>query len=208
MRTYPDNRIRAVLSETYAARKHLDAGEYAEARDAFLAMRAKAKKLGIESQFLAWGLAVAYDNLGELELAYASISEAMSVDPLSPQTQQSFEIISNRIRSTLADEARDPADPSTERLYKLLMAAGEADLPSHLAMARHLAATQRLPEAMRLMDAVTALAPVSKDGWLQKAAIARALGDLELAMRCDAEAAAISPLLVPYGIPVKPSAAC
>jgi hypothetical protein len=54
---------------------------------------------------------------------------------------------------------------------------------------------------MKLLDAVTLLAPISRDAWMERSLIARALGDVEQAVRCESEAAAIGNVKIPYGIP-------
>ena len=208
MRTFPDQRIREVLWEVHRAQKLLEETDYAEARDLFLQLRARATKLGLRSAYLLWGLAGAYDNLGELELAFSTMSEAVNLDPFNPTTQRSFDVISGRLRAALADASRSADDPSTPRLYQMLLGAGEADVPSHLAMARHLFAAGDQVGALRLLDAVTLLAPVSRDAWVLKGVFARGMGNLELAVRCEAEAATIAAADVPFGLPVEGAAEC
>lgn len=208
MRTFPDLKMREVLREGQRAQKLLEEGDYPEARDLFLQLRARARKLGLRSGYLLWGLGVAYDNLGELELAFSTMSDAVNLDPFSPSAQRSFDIIAGRVRAALADASRAADDPSTPRLYQLLLGAGEADVPSHLAMARHLAACGDQPGAMRMLDAVTLLAPVSRDAWVQKGLLARAMGDLPLAVRCETEAATIAAADAPFGLPPEGAAEC
>lgn len=208
MRTFPDLRIRELLFKSSHAQQLLDGGNYEEGRQAFVEVRALARRLGIASGFIDWGLAVACDQLGDLERAYEHIVDAVRHDPLHGGFQGSFNVIMNHLREALADPARDGKDGSTARLYGLLVAAGEADVPSHLAMARHLAATDRGEEALKLLDAVTLLAPASRDAWLQKASVARALGNATLAASCDAEAAAAAQGDAPFGIPAPRGAAC
>lgn len=208
MRTFPDLRIRDAVWESQRAGRLLDERDWAGAREAFTALRARAAKLGLDSSYLAWGLAVALDNLGEIEMAFETVSEAVQKDPMNPACHHSFDVIASRLRAALADPARALDDPSTPRLYALLQRAGEADIPSHLAMARHLAHAGKHAEAMRLLDAVVLLAPVSRDAWVQKASLARALGDEALAVSCDAQAAAIAASDVPFGVPALRGAAC
>ncbi len=208
MRTFPDLRMRQIVWDTHRAQKCLDDGEYEQARDLFLELRARARKLGVESAHVAWAIAVAYDNLGELEMAFTTITEAVNQDPLNPGGHRSFDIITSHMRAALADENRAPDDPSTPRLYEMLVGAGEADVPSHLAMARHLAHTGKHAEAMKMLNAVTLLSPVSRDAWLQKASLARTIGNAELAMQCEAEAAAISTTAIPFGVPPPVGRAC
>jgi hypothetical protein len=169
---------------------------------------ARARKLGVDSSYLAWGLAVANDFLGELEMGFAAITEAVTHDPMNVAVHRSFDLIANRLRAALADPSRALDEASTPRLYALLQGAGEADVPSHLAMARHLAHTGKQADAMRILDAVTLLSPVSKDAWEAKAALARATGGAELAARCEAEAAAVAAARVPFGVPAPRGVAC
>ena len=75
-------------------------------------------------------------------------------------------------------------------------------------MARHLAQAGKASEAMRVLDAVTLLAPVSRDGWVQKAGLARSLGQDDLAAECEAQAMALATAQVPFGIPAPAGAAC
>ncbi len=108
-------------------------------------------------------------------MAFEAVSEAIKADPMNPACQGSFDLIANRIRAALADPGRALDDPSTPRLYELLQGAGEADVPSHLAMARHLAHAGKNDEAMAILEAVTLLSPISRDAWAQRAALARAV---------------------------------
>jgi len=208
MRTFPDLRIRETVWESQRAGRLLDDRDWAAARDAFTAIRARVAKLGVESSYVIWGLAVALDNLGEIDMAFEAVSEAVQKDPMNPACHHSFDVIAGRLRAALCDAARTPDDPSTPRLYALLQRAGEADVPSHLAMARHHAHAGKHEQAMRLLDAVTLLSPVSRDAWLQKAALARALGAEVLAASCDAEAAVIAGSDVPFGVPSPRGAVC
>jgi tetratricopeptide (TPR) repeat protein len=208
MRTFPDLRIRDAVWESQRAGRLLDDQQWADAREAFTALRARTAKLGVRSSYLAWGLAVALDNLGEAELAFEAACEAVKGDPMNPACQHSFDVIANQLRAALAGPGRTPDDPSTPRLYALLQDAGEADVPSHLAMASHLAHAGKTAEAMALLDAVTLLSPVSRDAWLHKASLARSMGDATLAATCEAQATAIASSGVPFAIPAPRGAVC
>jgi hypothetical protein len=201
MRTFPDLRFRDLNSRARRARQLLDDNHYAEARDAFAAARAQARKLGLDSAYLSWGLALALDMNQETEAAFTTIQEAIAQDPLNPSSQGSFDAIAWKLRNAIGDPALPAEDPAIPRIYRLLLDAGEADVPAHLAMARHLAAQGDRAGAMRLLDAVTLLAPSSRDAWLEKAALARSLEDAELATECDAQAAALASPGVAFGIP-------
>jgi hypothetical protein len=208
MRTFPDSRIRDVVWESQRAGRMLDEREWQGAREAFTALRARVAKLGLRSGYVCWGLAVALDNLGEPEMAFEAVCEAVNADPMNPAAQHSFDVIAGRIRAALADPERAPDDPSTPRLYALLQGAGEADVPSHLAMARHLVHAGKPAEAMAILDAVTLLSPVSRDAWLQRAALARTLGDEPLAATCEAQAAGIAASDAPFGVPAPRGVVC
>lgn len=207
MRSFPDVRVRKVLSASQRAQRHLDEGEFPEARDAFVAARAQVQQVGMPpSGYFAWGLCVALDNLGEHEMAMELAVEALNLDALCPSFQRSFEVVANNLRRSLSDPERRADDPSSPRIYQQLLDAGEADVPCHLAMARHLSNSGDHAGAMRLLDAVTLLAPISRDAWLAKEAAALAAGDAELAARCAAEAAAIGAAVLPFGVPVRATA--
>lgn len=208
MRTFPDVRMRALTGDTQRAQQLLDQDQHAEARDLFASVRARARKLGLDSAYLAWGVAVATDLAGDPEMAFTLVQESTALDSFNPAAQRSFDVIAWKLRSALADPARAADDPSTPRVYRLLLEAGEADVPSHVAMARHHHHAGRHAEAMTLLRAVTLLAPVSRDAWLLEAVVARALGDEAAALECDAQAAALAARDVPFGIPASPGPAC
>jgi tetratricopeptide (TPR) repeat protein len=208
LRTFPDVRMRALVVEAHRAQQLLDQSNYSEARKAFVSVSAKARQLGLASAYLAWGAAVCTDLMGEPELAFTTIQEAIALDPFNPSAQQSFESIAWRLRNALADPARAPEDPSTPRIYRLLLEAGEADVHSHVAMARHHAHAGRNDRALALLDAVTLLSPVSRDAWVLKAAVARAMANEALAAECEAQAAALANTSVPFGIPGAAAPAC
>jgi hypothetical protein len=74
-------------------------------------------------------------------------------------------------------------------------------------MARWLAAAGKRDEARRILEAVTLLAPASRDAWLARGALARVMGDAAEAVRCEAQASALSSTPVPFAIPA-PVASC
>lgn len=208
MRTFPDLRMRALVDDAHRAQQLLDQSEHAEARDLFVAVRARARKLGIDSAYLAWGAAIATDLAGDTEMAFTHVQESVVLDPMNPAAQHSFDIIAWKLRNALAEPTRAADDPSTPRLYRLLLEAGEADVGSHVAMARHHHHAGRHAEAAALLDAVTRLSPVSRDAWLLRAVVARALGDERLAAECDAQVAGLAAQAVPFAIPATPGPAC
>src|SRR3954462_4297018 len=155
-------RLQQLLGEMARARELTEQEHYEDARQTYLKLRAECARAGIRSAHVAWGLAVACDGLKDFEAAMTHIREALELDPLAMPYQRSFTVIIERVRKELGDPARDPADPTTPRLYHLLVQAGEGDVGSHLAMARHLSHTGDHVGAMKILDAVTALAPASR----------------------------------------------
>jgi tetratricopeptide (TPR) repeat protein len=184
-------RLQQLIGEMTRARELTEAEHYEDARQAYLKLRGECVRAGIRSAHVAWGLAVVFDGLGDFEAAMTSIREALEIDPLAIPYQRSFQIIVERIRKSLGDDGRDPVDPSTPRLYELLVQAGEGDVGSHLAMARYLHHTKDESGAMKILEALTTLAPSCRQAWIQKAIVARALGNSAKAQEADIEAAAL-----------------
>lgn len=200
MRTFPDARIRTLIAGVNKATHLISKGEHAQAREVLDDVRGRAARAGIESAFIYWNMAVCQEAIGDIEAAFATISHAARLDPLAQPIQGTFDSVAWRMRLSVADSGRAPGDPAIARMYESLMATGECDVSSHVAMARHLSVTGEHDRAMRILDAVTLLACVSQDAWLAKAAVARAMGKPELATECEAQAAAIAEQDVPFGM--------
>jgi tetratricopeptide (TPR) repeat protein len=177
------------------------AGNFDEAVDLARAVVEKAKGLGVSSAFALWQVAVAADNGGKLEMAFDYITRALQLDPLDNTYRGSFEIIAKRLRAALASPERAADDPSTPRLYELLVRAGEADVGAHSAMTRFWLAKGETAKAAQIADAVTLLNPTDREAWLCRAEVARAAGDLATAEECLAEAAAVEGEPVLFAIP-------
>ena len=178
-----------------------EAGNPAEALTIYQGVLERCRGLGIQSGFVLWNLAIAADNLGKLEEAFEYIDRALATDPLAQPFKNSFEIIVGRIRAALADEARADDDPSTPRLYDLLVRAGEADVAAHVAMASWCLAAGDLPRAAKLADALVTLHPADPEAWRCKAEVAQASGDAVTAGECMAEAAVRGGMPGPFAIP-------
>lgn len=180
-----------LLGDMLRARDLTEQERYEDARQMYQQLRAECQRAGIHSAHVAWGLAVVCDGLGDFDAAMKYIREALDLDPLAIPYRRSFAVIVERVREVLGSELRDPADPETPRLYELLVQVGEGDVRSHLGMARYLHHAGENTRAMKILDAVTTLAPASRAGWLLKAAVARALGDAARAADAELEATAI-----------------
>lgn len=172
-----------------------------EAIQAYRALIAETRPLGLDTGHLHWAFGVACDYSGELEMAFEEMTTAIAKDPLCLPFRGSFDVVTGRIRAALADASRTPDDPSTPRLYALLARADEADVASHLTMARYRLATGRPDRAASLVDAVTLLHPGARDAWTMKAELATATGDTAGAEHARLEAAALGEGEPTFAIP-------
>lgn len=120
------------------------------------------------------------------------------MDAAAPPYRHSEAVIIRRLRGKLTASDRDHGDAETPRIWALLATIGEADDACHLALARFHVARSNDLEALRVVDAVTTLAPANQDAWLLKASIAMRLGDERLAARARAEAAAAGRGAIPF----------
>jgi tetratricopeptide (TPR) repeat protein len=170
------------------AQELIQAERYQPAKDLLLKLSRDADWAGIESGHLWWGLAIASDYLGQLEEAFGYVSKAIRADPLSPAYDNSFGIILGRMKAALANPEGDPDDATLPRLYKALVRAGKADEGCHLAMAKWLDQADKAEDALKVLDALTTLAPASRDAWVAKAAILKKLGRTTLAVSAESEA--------------------
>lgn len=177
-----------------------------EAVEVYRAVLAEARQVGLDSAHVHWAYGVACDNSGDLEMAFEQMTLAIAKDPLSPPFRHSFEIVTGRIKAALADPERAADDPSTPRLYALLVRADEVDVGAHLAMVRYHLATGNAEQARALVDAVTLLHAGSREAWEAKAKVAAAAGDTAGAEKARLEAAALTNGEPAFAIPGPASA--
>jgi tetratricopeptide (TPR) repeat protein len=196
-----DKRTKHLLRGVKRGFDLMDERNPAEALKVFREVLAEARKAGIESANLLWGVAVASDHTGELEMAFENVTAALALDPLAPPIHHSFEIITRRIREALSSPERAVDDPSTPRLYAILVGANEAEVESHAAMARYHLATGNVPAAAAIADAAALLYPASKAAWEAKAAVATARGDAEGAELARIEGLAAGAASTPFAVP-------
>lgn len=190
-----------LLADMRAAVDLLSRQQYAEAKKCLIDVRGRADALGIRSVSLLCNLAEANAELGEIEAAFRFVSEAAALDPLDPAVQTAFNKVCNGLRALLTERETNAAAEATARIYATLSKAGETDVPCHLAMARHLHVTGHTPEALKLLKAVSLVAPASLDTWKLMAEFARALGDTILAAACEEKLASRVAQPPPFGIP-------
>lgn len=201
MRTFPDVRMRKLHALAAQGNDAAQAQDYPSAREHFGELLRQLDGLGLESAWVHWALAVAHDNLGDLDMALNEIRSSLEMDPLSPMAQRSFDIIVRRIRDHLA--SLDVGDSSIPRLYGLLQQSGDVDVPTHLIMARHFAATARVERAQQLLAALSLTAPASREVWGERARLARLEGDLTAAAGFEVEMESHSLHDVPFAIPTR-----
>ncbi|MGB8930734.1 MAG: hypothetical protein WCC48_05745 [Anaeromyxobacteraceae bacterium] len=191
-------KLRADLRRGYDLNEE---GNHEEAAEVVRGVLERGKAAGFTSAFALWNLAIATDQGGNLEMAFDYITQALQLDPIAQPFNNSFEVIVKRIRAALAAEDRAVDDPSTPRLYELLVRSGETDAAAHVAMAKFWMAKGETAKAARIADAVTLLNPTEREAWLCRAEVAAASGDAATAEECIAEAAAIEGEPVPFAIP-------
>lgn len=194
---------RLMLADVAKVHEHGERREYAEAKALAEKVRAGLAMAGIKSAHVLWLAAISSDYAGQVEEAFRLITEAMAVDPMEPNIERSFGIITDRVRRMLIDPERDLADESTPRLHAMLVSAGKADELVHVALARHLEAVGKPEEAMKLLDAVLLLSPTCRDAWVVKSIVAKNLGREEEALAAQAEAVACEGggQVVLFGVP-------
>jgi hypothetical protein len=167
----------ALLADIGQVRNLIEAKEYAKASELANRVLVNAKAAGLESAQATWMAAVAADYAADLEAAFVAVTEAIRLDPLSPEYQNSWEVIARRVRAALADPERVWDDPTTPRLYELLRDAGQADGRAHLQHVRYLVAVRKPQDALRALDALTMLMPTFVAAWELLAQVAREVGD-------------------------------
>ncbi len=122
------------------------------------------------------------------------LDDLVNLAMLGPWREWNEEQQMDAVERIGTDALGETNDPRIRALAGLLAHTGEVlhDVPSHLAMARHLAHAGKTAEAMRGLDAVTPLEPSSRDAWMQKAGLARSLGQDDVAAECEAQAVALA----------------
>lgn len=176
----------SLLADIDQVSDFIEGKEYAKASGRATRILMNAKAAGIESAQATWMAAVAADYAGDLEAAFVAATEAVRLDPLSPEYQNSWEVIARRIRRALSSPDRVGNDPTTPRLYALLMNAGQADGASHLQHARYLRAVGKPDGALVALDALTRCWPAYRAAWGLMASIAREVGDERRLAEADA----------------------
>ncbi len=199
MRTFPDVRMRKLQGLAARGTEAFQAQDFLSALQHYRELLGQLDALGLKSAWVHWALAVTHDNLEEFDMALNAIRKSLTMDPLSPSAQHSFEIIAGRVRDQL--HALPPEDPSIARLYGLLQQSGDVDVSTHLVMARHFAATARPERAEQLLAALSLTAPASRDVWNERARLARQKGDLAAAAEFEAESQARALRDIPFAIP-------
>ncbi len=200
--------VEALKTEVEAAKRLLDAEDFEPARDAYVALLAKAADLGLESSYLHWGASLAWERHGDPEASFRAASAAVLADPMHPAHCERFVEAATALRRDLCAQSLEPAQhAAVGRAYALLVHAGEADARCHVAMARVHLAAGRLDAAWKLLESTTLLEPSLADAWTLRAEAARRRGDEPTAASSETRARTLGQQATPFGIP-SPNASC
>jgi tetratricopeptide (TPR) repeat protein len=191
--------LKTMLAEVSRAQELLDKERYDDAREILERAHAYCTDEGLRSAHVLWLLAVTCDFLDDLPQALQYAEQAIELDPASPALRRSYEIVVDRLRIAVS-EAK-PDDVETPRLYELLLRVEEADVASHLAMARWHAEAGDPAAAWRVLEALTVLAPSHREAWSLKARVARTLGKVQEAREAESQAAGLDELRT-LGFPI------
>ena len=154
-----------------------------------LLMQTLARELtsgGFKSASFTWLEAIFHDQNEDWLVALTKITEAAHLDPCNSGIQRSREVICSRTRSALA--GLTDHDQRVPELYQVLLMAGAVESDDHLKMARFHAHHGHPEEALRLLDAIIALNPVSVDALATKALLLGSQSRCTEAMEAAVEA--------------------
>ncbi len=198
---FKSDKLKPVVEAVKRSVELVNEGNPAEAVKASRWAIAEAGKLGVTSAAIFWHAAVANDYAGNWEDAFENITRALALDPLAEPYRRSFTIIADRIRAALTAEDRAADDPSTPRLYDLVLRAGEATAECHAAMARYALATGDVGKAKAIADATALLHPAAAMAWKCKAEVAAKLDDTATVQACAVELAALGESFPLFAVP-------
>lgn len=185
-----DRRVEALLSDVQRAWQLRDQKRFGEALQVLREVIRRAWAMGLGCYEIQYAAACFALEVGELEEAMTFALSSVRMDPLSSSCRDVLERTAARLRAKLADDDLDPGDDSTPRLHALLVRAGKASPRCHVALARHLAHEGDNQGALRLLAAVTQLAPNLREAWALRGELAQATGDRTLAEQCSSACAA------------------
>jgi tetratricopeptide (TPR) repeat protein len=191
------SKLKSIAQEVGRAQSLISSGNHGDAREVLQKANAEGRRLGLESPYILWTLAIASDYLQDHESSTRYIQEAITLDPLSPQLRHSFDIIASNIRQALQNSERTDDDPQVPVLYELLLRIGEADLDSHLRMAQWHLVRGNLGEARALLSAASLLFPSSPIVWTLLSKVAAKQGDMLESERCQKSLASLGPARLP-----------
>ena len=170
---------RKLLDDVKKAFDMLDKGQFQEAYDAALAVKAAASAEGITSPLLTWVLAAAADQAGDLLGAARFIEEAVALDVLSVPAARSLSVIQTRLCEALLepDVAADKVGP----LYTAIRRLGDPHAVVHVAYAKHMAAEGKLAEAWGVLSALVTLSrdELLSEDWELVVEVAERLGKMD-----------------------------
>jgi len=103
MKTYADQRMGDVMHLASRASDELQQDQHQQSLRSFRQLTGRLERMNLTSAWATWGTAVSLDHLGELVMAFETIQTSLRLDPLSPTTLRSFEVITQRLQAMTGD---------------------------------------------------------------------------------------------------------
>lgn len=195
MRNHSNPKFTKYVQDRVArAQEASERGDFKAAIGYLRTARSLARDARTTHPFVSWALAVACDNAGEAVDAFRYICEALDQDPTAPAFHRSFGIIVGNLREHFKTKSNGPERAEeAEALYLMLCAEGVASETCHLYMALRWLCAEQYDKVEHLLAAVTTLYPASCGAWEMRAEALRAMGRVEEAATCEAQALALRP---------------
>lgn len=133
-----------------------DHGAHERAFREYCELLSETQRRGTSSPFLLAAAARAAQSAGHIEVAVDLAEEALRADELNVAAIEVLDAVAYRVGAMLARPNHRVDDPSTPKLYQLLVRAGRRDASSLLALARRHEAQGNRSVASALRDAIEA----------------------------------------------------
>lgn len=162
---------------------------FREARLALEQAEQVAKRAGLASSYLAWGLSVVSDECQDAANAVKFIKAALTLDPCAPPFINSYLII--RGRTILAFNGMDVNDPTLPTFFRLLVDLDAVDAAACIKFSRHAAAHGDPARALSLAQDAVQIQPPTAERLRHLASLLATAGRHEEARARETEADAL-----------------